>query len=289
MSATTDLKSKTVIVVGAGGGVGAAAARKLVAAGYDVIATVSRPERIADVHRESPGCRQIVSLDLSDADEIATTLARVADEVQQLAAVVVCAADGPVFRPAEFMPLAAFRRAMEINCVSNLAIYQATMPALRRHTGRLVFVGSLSGRVGTPLMVGYVASKFALEGLVDVMRMEARKWNVEVVLLQPGSIDTKMASKSAGNVSAAMAEAVEQERALYNDLYKQTLGRVSAKTYVLPSPDSVADVVIEALVCERPESRYRVGRDAEYLIQASKTKTDREMDDIIAAAYRSRE
>lgn len=278
---------KTAIVVGAGGGVGGALARQLIARGYRVIATVSRPERIADLRRDLPACRDIIALDLADADSTAQTLTRVRDTLPRLDAVIVCAADGPAFRPAEFMPLMAFRRAMEINCVSNLAIYQATMPALRRDGGRIVFVGSLSGRVGTPLMAGYVASKFGLEGLVDVMRMEASRWNVEVVLLQPGGIDTKMVAASMVAATTALNEAGLQERELYDELYQQTIGRVGEEK-ALPTPDSVAAVCIEAMECEKPEPRYRVGRDAEYLIAASRSKSDREIDELVLSAYRRR-
>lgn len=65
------------------------------------------------------------------------------------------------------MPIAGWA----VNCIAHLAIYQATLLALRRTTGRLVFIGSLSGRVASPLKTGYVASKFGLEGLVAVMRI----------------------------------------------------------------------------------------------------------------------
>lgn len=287
MTKIAESGQKTAIVVGAGGGVGGALARQLIERGYYVIATVSRPEKIADLRRDLPTCGDIIALDLSDAESTREVLTQVMGSLARLDSVIVCAADGPAFRPAEFMPLTAFRRAMEINCVSNLAIYQATMPALRRDGGRIVFVGSLSGRVGTPLMSGYVASKFGLEGLVDVMRMEAGKWNVEVVLLQPGGIDTKMVASSKDAATQALNAAGTQERELYDDLYQQTIGRVG-ESKALPTPDSVAAVCIEAMECEKPEPRYRVGRDAEYLIAASRTKSDREVDELVLGAYRRR-
>ena len=280
-------QQKTAIVVGAGGGVGGALARQLIERGYHVVATVSRPERIADLRQELPDCADIIALNLADADSALHTLSEVASSLSRLDSVVVCAADGPAFRPAEFMPLDAFRRAMEINCVSNLAIFQATLPVVRRDGGRIVFVGSLSGKVGTPLMAGYVASKFGLEGLVDVMRMEASKWGVEVVLLQPGGIDTKMVATSTSTATAALNAASAKERDLYSELYQQTIGRVG-ENKALPTPDSVAGVCIVAMESEKPEPRYRVGRDAEYLINATRTKSDREIDELILGAYRRR-
>jgi NAD(P)-dependent dehydrogenase (short-subunit alcohol dehydrogenase family) len=283
--------ARTVILIGAGGGVGKATARNMVARGYNVIATVSRPEKVAAFLGDVPGCIRGAALDLADADKTAETVGRLIGDVPRLDAVVVCAADIS-FAPAEFVPLAVFRRAMEVNCVAHLAIYQAAMPALRHSRGRLVFISSLSGRVATPLMVSYVASKFALEGLADVMRQEAEKWGVEVVLLQPGSIDTSMVPRGLQTVAAAIPNLPQPEAALYGDLYRQSVYRFSgakepSRMRRLPSPDVVAEVTIRAIECDRPEPRYRIGRDAEFLIEASRTKSDREMDQIIAAAYGS--
>jgi NAD(P)-dependent dehydrogenase (short-subunit alcohol dehydrogenase family) len=280
--------TQNILLLGANGGVGRAVAQALLSREFTVLATVSRPEIVSVLQREVPGCRRVVPLDLSNADLLAPALGRLIDDLPRLDGVVVCAAVSP-FAPAEMTALEVFRTTMEINCVSHLAIYQAALPALRLSKGRLVFTGSLSGRVATPMMGAYVASKFALEGLADVMRQEASAWEVEVILLQPGTIDTPILRRSRDALAATVARLEDPERGLYGRLYRQMLYRVNAALEaggIMPAA-TVAAVVVEALVCPNPQARYRVGADAEFLIEASRTKSDREIDALVLDIYRS--
>ncbi len=288
---TTD-RARSTLLIGANGGVGAAAARTMLGHGYRVTATVSRPESKASFEKDVPGCRRVHVLDLSDSASVERSIEEIiADLVateSRLDAVVVCAAVSP-FAPAETTSLAMFRRTMVINCVSHLAIYRAAMPALRACRGRFVFTSSLSGRVATPLMGAYVASKFALEGLADVMRQEAGEWGVEVILLQPGTIDTPVLSRSRAALAAAIPGLSKNEDALYGKLYRQMQYRVVSALDQggLMSPQVVAEAVIHAIETPTPEPRYRIGSDAELLIEASRTKSDRDMDSLVLDIYRS--
>ena len=90
------------------------------------------------------------------------------------------------------MPVDDLRRQLDVNVVAQVAVTQAVLPRLREATGRVLFVGSVSGRYATPFMGAYNASKFALEGIADAMRMELRRWGIRVVLVEPGSIDTDL-------------------------------------------------------------------------------------------------
>src|SRR5690606_12176358 len=128
--------------------------------------------------------------------------------------VIVCAAVSH-FAPMEMESCAMLRRAMEINCVSHLAIYQAAIAALRQSGGRLIFTSSLSGEVATPMMGSYVASKFALEGLADVMRQEASAWGVDVILMQPGTIDTPIVYNSRIKAQEKVANLSDAEDRYY--------------------------------------------------------------------------
>jgi NAD(P)-dependent dehydrogenase (short-subunit alcohol dehydrogenase family) len=290
MSANDDARS--TLLIGANGGVGAAAARKMLDRGYRVTATVSRPERQKSFTHQMPGCRRVIPLDLSDSAITERSVAEMVAEITaaegRLDAVIVCAAVSP-FAPAETTSLEMFRRTMEINCVSHLAIYRAAMPALRACRGRFVFTSSLSGRVATPMMGAYVASKFALEGLADVMRQEAGAWGVEVILLQPGTIDTPIVSRSRDALAAAIPALPAEERLLYGKLYRQMQYRVVSALDAggLMPPEVVADAVIHAIETPQPLPRYRIGADAEFLIGASRTKSDREMDSLVLDIYGS--
>ncbi len=276
---------KTVLVVGAGGGVGKAVAKTLLERGYDVIATVSRPDKIPALQAELPGCRAIADIDLANADAAFQKLKALK---QPLDGVIVCAALSPV-GALEITPLDDLRTVIEVNCVAALAIYRATIASLRKTRGRLIFTSSMSGEISTPLQGAYVASKFALEGLANVMRQEASPWGVEIVLLQPGAIDTPMVAQARDAVHHQAALLNEPDRALYGKLYAQMEYRISEVLHAkkMVPPATVADAAIEALESATPQTRYPIGADAAQFIAFAKTVTDRELDDLILASYRA--
>lgn len=284
---TMPATSRTVLLVGANGGVGSALARRLVAEGFAVVATVSRPEKLDAYSNSQPGLASVTTLGLSNAQEVRERVAALVADLDRLDAVVSCSAMSP-FGPAETTPLEQFNTTMEVNCVANLALYQATIPALRASRGHLVVVGSLSGRVATPMMCSYVASKFALEGLVDVIRQESAQWGVKTSLLEPGGIDTPMIERSRDAVAIALAD-LAPEAHLYRDMYAQMLARLSVRrpAGTMTSPEEVADVVLRILDDPDADARYPIGADARYLIEASRTRSDREVDAIVLKAYRS--
>lgn len=278
---------KTVLVISANGGIGAAVTRAAILDGHRVIATVSRAGKMEAFRKEFPGCAHVLALDLSAAERMALELSAVLRQFDRVDGVVVCGAISP-FVPLETTPLTLFREVLEVNCVAHLAIYQTVMPALRESRGRLIFTGSLSGRIGSPMQGAYVASKFALEGMVDVMRQEASRWGVEIVLLQPGNTDTPAIPRASKELTAAIEQLSGQERELYGELYVRMQQLVDTAIASAPTtaPDVVAAAALHALTASEPATRYRLGADAEYLIEATRTKSDRELDALILANFR---
>jgi NAD(P)-dependent dehydrogenase (short-subunit alcohol dehydrogenase family) len=278
-----------VLVIGAGGGVGASTVALLLAQGYSVHASVSAEGKIPALRDQLPGLAGVIALDLARGDEV---LARLQDyraaQDQKLGAVVVCAAVAPQ-SAAEFTSLDVLRRTVEINCVSALAVYRAMMPDLRATRGRMVLVSSFSGKVAMPLQAPYIASKFALEGLADVLRQEAREWGVEIILLQPGGIDTAMARLSASSAREQIDALRDPELSLYGRLYQQFEYRVleALAANSLTPPRVVAQAVLHALETETPQPRYPVGADATQLLAAARQMTDRELDALVLGIYRS--
>ena len=278
--------TKHVIVISANGGIGGAVTRGFIDAGHVVTATVSRPEKRDAFAREFPGSRHVIALDLGDATRLKGELRALIDGMPRLDGIIVCGAVSP-FSPLETTTLEDFREVMEINAVSHLAIYQAALPALRRDGGRLIFTGSLSGCVGTPMQGAYVASKFALEGMVDVMRREASAWGVAIVLLQPGYTATPAIARAELSMATALVDMSGEERTLYGSLYEKThrLVQGAMENPDVTRPEVVAAVALEALESENPSPRYRIGNDAEFLIGMARTKTDREMDSFVLHMY----
>jgi NAD(P)-dependent dehydrogenase (short-subunit alcohol dehydrogenase family) len=120
------------------------------------------------------------------------------------------------------------------------------------------------------------------------MRQEASEWGISVIVLEPGAMDTP-SHRSRDALAARLTALSDEEKGLYGKLYRQMLYRVDEALAAggLMRPEVVADVVIEAIDSPDPLPRYRIGADAEFLIEASRTKSDREIDAIILNLYRS--
>src|SRR5260370_3639217 len=163
------MATKKVWVVGGAGGVGSAVVNLLVNRGCKVVTTVLAPEEAASIEERYGGTVQCHIFDLSNSDAALIKFKEIVSSMDHLNAVAVCAATAPC-GPLELTPLSTYRKAYEINCVSEVAIYQATMPALRQTGGRIVLLGSVGGRMAYTFMSAYIATKFTLQGVCDWIR-----------------------------------------------------------------------------------------------------------------------
>lgn len=247
--------AKTVLITGASRGIGRTTALQLADAGWNVIGGVRTDADAESLSAERPGRITTVKLDVTDAADIAAldaALPSTLDAVVNNAGVVV---GGPV----EGVPIDELRRQFEINVFGQIAVTQAVLPRLRASKGRVVFISSVSGRISTPMTGAYNASKFALEGLGDALRVELRPWRIPVSLIEPAQTDTDLWRKADAAFDEGLATLTQEHRALYAKHatgFKRTIP-ISQK---LASPaDDVAAAVERALTSKRPRARYVVG------------------------------
>jgi NAD(P)-dependent dehydrogenase (short-subunit alcohol dehydrogenase family) len=204
-----------------------------------VRATGDAPER----------CEEVL-LDLTAADEIEALRGRPLDAAVLNAGIALAG-------PLEFVPLDELRRQFEVNVVGQVALLQAILPALRESRGRIVLIGSVSGRLALPFLGPYAASKFAVEALADSLRGELAPLGIRVSLVQAGSIATPMWRKGGERTAQLPAAAIE----LYGEAIGALLAWTAKRGAVTPAVE-VAKVVEHALTAERPRSRYVVGQGA---------------------------
>lgn len=276
---------KTFLVVGAAGGSGSATARALVRRGDRVHATVLNEAEARAVNEQVPELASVTLLDLSNPEAMLPVLSAVLKKTGDLDAVVVCAGLS-IAGPLETAPIAQVRLVMEINCLACLAIYQAAMPMLRRTGGRLVMISSIGGQIAMPCLGSYSASKHALEGLVDSMRRETAGSGVEIILVQPGGVKTTMTVNQLRDIEERIARLSPEEDALYGGLYRQFHSVVSTGYREAYSPpETIADVILEALDATQPGTRYLAGADAQQLMAVAEKMTDRELDAMFVQAF----
>jgi NAD(P)-dependent dehydrogenase (short-subunit alcohol dehydrogenase family) len=249
----------SVLLTGASRGIGQATALKLAASGWEVFAGVRRPEDGEALVAASPaGGITALALDVTDAAQIAALDETLPDRIDALVNNAGIVVPGPV----EGVTAEDLRRQLEVNVVGQVAVTQALLPRLRASRGRVVFVSSVGGRVATPMMGPYSASKFALEGLADSLRIELRRWGIRVVLIEPGAIDTdlwRLAPDAARDAEDALTPELRELYAEHLSGIKKTIPRVQKQA----APAArVADAIERALSTARPRARYLVGTDA---------------------------
>lgn len=274
-----------ILVVGAAGGIGQAAAAKLIAKGYHVVGTVRDAEEKASLQSALPGMAEVAVVSLSDADAARQAFEGIlASDSRKLAAVVGCAGVA-TYGAVETTPIADFRSFMEVNTFANLALYQAALPHLRQSKGRVVIVSSFMGMLGFPLFSQYSASKHALEGLMNIARLEAGQWGVAVSLIVPGGVKTGMTTDLPAKIAACLARLTPSQADLYRDYFAQYSQLMAASVDGYSEPESVAQKILMAIEAEQPEPHYVVGDDALGILQQKKTLPEREFDVFLKAMF----
>jgi NAD(P)-dependent dehydrogenase (short-subunit alcohol dehydrogenase family) len=256
-----------VLITGASTGIGEATALKLDEAGFRVFAGVRKPEDGEQLKAKASDRLSVVQpLDVTDTDSIARALAQVESELggEPLRGIVNNAGIGSG-GPLEAIDLDEFRRSLEVNTVGALAVTQAFLPLLRASRGRIVNMSSIGGRLAQPFAGPYIASKFALEGVNDVLRRELIPWGIDVIAIEPGTIATPIWEKSSGKAEELLAGMTPGQRELYGKRAEKMAKVLARQTKRGAPPSKVADAVQDALTAKRPRTRYLIG-DAHMLI-----------------------
>jgi NAD(P)-dependent dehydrogenase (short-subunit alcohol dehydrogenase family) len=245
----------SVLVTGAGRGIGKSIVAHLAGRGWDVIAGVRSEQDAAAVTALDPQRISSVILDVTDAGHIARldpSLPERLDAVVNNAGVVV---SGPI----ETVSPEDWREQLEINVIGQLAVTQAVLPRLRKSRGRVVFISSVNGRLSMSMVGAYCASKFALEAAADALRMELRPWHIAVTIVEPGQTDTDMWRTANDMVERAEAMLTAEHRDLYARHIAGFKKMIPLSQKMAVPVEKVSAVVEAALTARRPRARYVVG------------------------------
>ncbi len=245
---------RTVLITGAGRGIGRTTTLRLAAAGWHVYAGVRTIEDGERLSAEAPGTVEPVQLDITDADHVEALRSRLPslDALVNNAGIFV---GGPL----EAISLEDLRYQLEVNVVGQAAVTQAVLPLLRTSKGRVLFVSSVSGLVATPMTGAYNASKFALEGLADALRMELAPWRIGVSLIEPAQIDTALWQDAEATLDATVAKLTPEHRELYASHIEGFRKMIPVSQRLASPAEKVAATVERALTTRRLRARYVVG------------------------------
>jgi NAD(P)-dependent dehydrogenase (short-subunit alcohol dehydrogenase family) len=261
------------LVTGASTGIGRACVTHLAGLGFEVLAGVRRPQ-------DAPPGAEPLQLDVTSEADVAAAAERIGARLDALVNNAGIAVSGPL----EGVPVAEWRRQMEVNFLGQVAVTQALLPALINARGRVVNMSSIGGRNALPLFGPYSASKFALEAMTDSLRREVASLGVKVVSVQPGGIATPIWGKGLSDADRVLDAMPTDVRQRYDGLI--AAGRREAERMGregLP-PEAVAAVVGRALTARRPRTRYLVGRDAKVQAALGRLLPGRAFDALVRFA-----
>ena len=277
-------KTRYVLVTGASTGIGYDIARLLSARGWRVFAGVRREADGSGVQALAPALIVPVQLDVTDARSIAAARDFIEASVGQTGLDgLVNNAGIVVAGPVETVPLDDWRRQFETNVFGVIGITQAFLPLLRRCRGRVVMIGSISGRISYPLLGPYAASKYALEAVADALRLELIPDGIPVTLIEPGPIKTPIWEKSRAASQRPAHGSAPDLAARYAPLREKMRAATQRSAAAGLEPAVVSAVVERALTARRPRIRQVIGRNAR-LGLLLKHLPDRWSDRLIAAS-----
>jgi NAD(P)-dependent dehydrogenase (short-subunit alcohol dehydrogenase family) len=255
-----------VVVTGSSTGIGQATAVSLARAGHSVFATMRNPDAsgpLLELASEHAGNLQVRALDVNRDESVAGCFDAIL-AVGRIDALVNNAGVGGG-GSVEETPLDTFRSCMETNFFGTLRCTKAVLPAMReQRSGCIVNVSSIAGRMGLAGHGPYAASKFALEGLSEVLAQELFGLGVGVALVEPGVIATPIFQKVPRPPPTKYPH-----RARLLAFFKASLAEPV-------SPSVVGDLIRDIIESDRPELRYPAGPDAEPLLTWRSSKTGKD-------------
>ena len=247
--------ARSVLVTGCSSGIGLATAELLKVRGWTVVASARKPE---DVTRLREAGFLALQLDVADCASFDAALT----EAEQLvgAGLDALVNNAGVAYPGavEDLDRESLQRQFDVNFFGTVELTRRALAGMRRRGhGRIVMVSSILGRVAVPWRGAYNASKFALEGITDTLRLELRGTDLHVSLVNPGPVRSRFRDNSLANFDAHLGAAPSLHRNTYARLRAETGAQKDSQPFIV-GPDAVARRIARALESPRPQARYYV-------------------------------
>ncbi len=263
---------KVVLVTGASSGIGEATAQTLHDAGWEVYAGARRIDRMETL--EAKGVHTI-KLDVTAEESMTECVATILSKEDRIDVLVNNAGYGS-YGSLEDIPMEEARYQFEVNVFGLARLTQLVLPNMReRQRGKIINVSSVGGKLGEPHGCWYHATKFAVEGLSDSLRMELKQFNIDVVVIQPGAIKTEWGSIARKNMLKISGHTT------YGDLVKKHVVMLEKFDGQGSDPSVIGDAILTACTSVKPKTRYAIGNSAGMMLFMRKILSDRLFDKMM--------
>lgn len=270
--------SRVALVTGGSSGIGEEAARRLRKAGFEVYAVARRLDRLAALEKD--GVR-VFGMDVTDEESMTSGIERIVGETGRLDVLVNNAGYGS-YGAVEDVPIDEARRQFEVNLFGLARLTQLVTPVMRHNgSGRIINISSIGAVIYEPFGAWYHATKFAVEGFSDSLRVELAPFGIDVVIVRPAGIVTEwntIAREGLRETSRGGAYEQMADRAV------RTLASVDNKV-MSSGPGTVARTIVKAATASHPRARYASGRGARVVPAVRRLLPDRAFDAVLRRAY----
>ncbi|MGJ1265622.1 oxidoreductase [Sphingobacterium spiritivorum] len=244
---------KVILITGASSGMGKEAAKTLIQQGHTVYTIARRIDQMQDLKALGGHPIQMDVTKESDIDSVVDTIIAEQGKID----VLWNNAGYGLYGSVEDVPLEEARKQMEVNVFGMAAMTQKVVPYMRKvKSGLIINTSSMGGKMYFPMGAWYHASKHAVEGLSDCLRLELKPFNIKVVVLEPGFIATEFGSVLLDNFSK-----ISKDSAYKNMMDKIAKGTAdAAKGNGSSKPSVIADAIVKIVNSSNPKTRYKVGK-----------------------------
>lgn len=259
---------KVVVITGASSGMGKASALMLLKEGHRVYGLARRVENMSEI--VSAGGRAI-QLDVTNEEQLSSVIGHIIKEEGKID-VLWNNAGYSVMGAVEDVTLEDARRQFEVNLFGVAAMTKAVLPFMRAQGGgRIIVTSSVGGKIFTPLSAWYHASKHAIEGWADCLRMELRAFNIDVIILEPGGIATEFSD-------VLMKPLIQRSQdSAYKDFSNAIIKAYKRfdESNTNADPSVIGEVVVKIVNTSKPKTRYSAGTGAKTMLLARRFLSDR--------------
>lgn len=263
-------KYSSVLVTGASSGMGKDFALRLLKDGYAVFAAARSVDKMKDLAEAGA---TVIAMDISKEEDIVAAANQI-DAAGGVDVLINNAGFGQ-YGPVEDTPIDKARYQFEVNLFGLARLTQLLLPNMRaKGQGLVINISSMGGKIYTPLGAWYHATKHALEGWSDCLRLELKPHGIDVVIVEPGMIGT-------GFIEGVEDQFAVAENSAYAKLADGMQEASRAQSVPMSPPSTISDLVMKAIRANRPKTRYAGGALARPLIFARWLLPDRWFDRII--------
>ncbi len=275
-----DRRKKTALVTGASSGMGKAIAKRLLADGFNVYAAARQTAKMADLAALGA---TLLPLDISRDTDIQAAATAILKEAGGVDLLVNNAGFG-LYGALEDVTLDEARYQFAVNVFGPARLTQLLLPAMRKKgAGTIVNISSMGGKIYTPLGGWYHATKHALEGWSDCLRLELAPHGIKVVIVEPGLIETGFGDVVADGIAKRAAASGAYSK-MTETVVKSTRGAYGQGRGT--DPDVIARIVSKAAATVKPRTRYVAGKYAKPMIAIRKWFGDGVFDRVIMSQMR---